>query len=76
MPLGDVELLCLRGGDTRGARRLGTGRSNGIAHQILLNDLSNIDLLFVDDFLTVGIDSEAASDCSRFSPTANTGRRR
>ena len=35
---------------------------DGIAHQKLLNDLSNTDLLIIDDFLTVGIDHDAASD--------------
>ncbi|MGP9616211.1 ATP-binding protein [Arthrobacter sp. AOP36-A1-22] len=44
------------------ARRLIVARSDGIAHQKLLNELSNIDLLIIDDFLTVGIDSDAASD--------------
>jgi DNA replication protein DnaC len=44
------------------ARRLVIARSNGIAHQKLLNELSDIDLLIIDDFLTVGIDSDAASD--------------
>ena len=39
----------------------GNARGNGIAHQKLLNELSNIDLLVIDDFLTVGIDSDAAS---------------
>ena len=27
-----------------------------------MNELSNIDLLIIDDFITVGIDSDAASD--------------
>ncbi len=44
------------------ARRLVIARGDGIAHQKLLNELSNIDLLIIDDFLTVGIDSDAASD--------------
>lgn len=44
------------------ARRLVIARSDGIAHQRLLNELSNTDLLIIDDFLTVGIDSDAASD--------------
>jgi DNA replication protein DnaC len=44
------------------ARKLIITRSDGIAHQKLLNELSDVDLLIIDDFLTVGIDSDAASD--------------
>lgn len=44
------------------ARRLVIARSDGIAHQDLLNKLSRTDLLILDDFLTVGIDPDAASD--------------
>jgi DNA replication protein DnaC len=44
------------------ARRLVIARSDGIAHRQLLNELSEVDLLVIDDFLTVGIDSDAASD--------------
>ena len=44
------------------ARRLVIARGDGIAHQKLLNELSIIDLLIIDDFLTVGVDSDAASD--------------
>jgi len=44
------------------ARRLIIARHDGIAHQELLNKLSQTDLLILDDFLTVGIDSDAASD--------------
>ena len=44
------------------ARRLVIARSDGIAHRSLLNELSETDLLIIDDFLTVGIDSDAASD--------------
>jgi DNA replication protein DnaC len=44
------------------ARRLVIARSDGIAHQDLLNKLSATDLLIIDDFLTVGIDPDAASD--------------
>jgi len=44
------------------ARRLVIARSDGIAHQKLLGELSGADLLIIDDFLTVGIDSDAASD--------------
>ena len=44
------------------ARRLVIARGDGIAHRRLLNELSDVDLLVIDDFLTVGIDSDAASD--------------
>ena len=44
------------------ARKLVITRADGLAHQQLLNDLSETDLLIIDDFLTVGIDPEAASD--------------
>ncbi len=44
------------------ARRLIIARSDGIAHQDLLRRLSDVDLLMIDDFLTVGIDPDAASD--------------
>ncbi|MGP9586165.1 ATP-binding protein [Micrococcaceae sp. AOP34-BR2-30] len=44
------------------ARRLVIARGDGIAHQALLNRLSDADLLIIDDFLTVGIDPEAAND--------------
>lgn len=44
------------------ARRLVIARGDGIGHQKLLNELSGTDLLIIDDFLTVGIDSDAASD--------------
>ena len=44
------------------ARRLIITRSDGIAHQQPLNELSDFDLLIINDFLTVGIDSDAASD--------------
>ena len=44
------------------ARRLIIARSDSIAHQKLLNELSSTDLLILDDFLTVGIDHDAASD--------------
>lgn len=55
------------------ARRLVIARGNGIAHQKLLNELSNVDLLIIDDFLTVGIDSDAASDL--FAVLANREHR-
>ncbi len=44
------------------ARRLVIARGDGIAHQNLLNQLSGTDLLIIDDFLTVGIDPDAAAD--------------
>ncbi|WP_241985398.1 ATP-binding protein [Cryobacterium sp. TMS1-20-1] len=44
------------------ARKLVIARGDAIAHQKLLNELSNIDLLIIDDFLTVGIDSDAGND--------------
>ena len=47
--------------DGRPRRRLIITRSDSIAHQQLLNELS-VYLLIIDDFLTVGIDSDAASD--------------
>jgi DNA replication protein DnaC len=44
------------------ARKLVIARGDGIAHQDLLTTLSNADLLIIDDFLTIGIDPDAASD--------------
>ncbi|MGH3520602.1 MAG: ATP-binding protein, partial [Haloechinothrix sp.] len=44
------------------ARQLVLARADAIAHQQTLNELSNVDLLILDDFLTIGIDSDAASD--------------
>lgn len=44
------------------ARKLIIARGDGIAHQDLLSKLSDTDLLIIDDFLTVGIDPDAASD--------------
>ena len=55
------------------ARRLVITRSDGIAHQQFLNELSDVDLLIIDDFLTVGIDSDAASDL--FAVLANREHR-
>ena len=55
------------------ARRLVIARSDGIAHQQLLNALSDTDLLIVDDFLTVGIDPAAANDL--FAVLANREHR-
>ena len=55
------------------ARQLVIARGNGIAHQKLLNELSSVDLLIIDDFLTVGIDSDAASDL--FAVMANREHR-
>ena len=50
-----------------------------IAHQDLLTRLSETDLLIIDDFLTVGIDPEAASDLFAIlanprAPPAHTDR--
>lgn len=55
------------------ARRLIITRSDAIAHRKLLNELSETDLLIIDDFLTVGIDSDAASDL--FAVLANREHR-
>jgi hypothetical protein len=54
-------------------RRLVITRSDGIAHQQLRGELSDVDLLIIDDFLTVGIDSDAASDL--FAVLANREHR-
>ena len=54
------DVLYLRMDDL--ARKLVIARSDGIAHQDLLTKLANADLLIIDDFLTVGIDPNAASD--------------
>ena len=55
------------------ARRLVIARGDGIGHQKLLNELSDVDLLVIDDFLTVGIDPEAANDL--FAVLANREHR-
>ena len=55
------------------ARKLVLARSDAIAHQQLLNELSNVDLLVIDDFLTVGIDHDAAADL--FAILANRDHR-
>ena len=55
------------------ARQLVIARNDGIAHQKLLNDLSDVTLLIIDDFLTVGIDSDAAADL--FAVLANREHR-
>ena len=55
------------------ARKLVIARADGIAHQKLLNDLSDTTLLVIDDFLTVGIDSDAAADL--FAVLANREHR-
>lgn len=55
------------------ARRLVIARADGIKHQKILNDLSDVDLLIIDDFLTVGIDPEAANDL--FAVLANREHR-
>ena len=44
------------------ARRLVIARHDSISHQKLLSELSETDLLIIDDFLTIGIHSDAASD--------------
>lgn len=44
------------------ARDLTLRRNDIIAHNKFVNDLTNQDLLIIDDFLTVGIPSETASD--------------
>ena len=44
------------------ARRLLIARSDSIAHQRMLNDLSNVDVWILDDFMTIGIDADAAAD--------------
>jgi DNA replication protein DnaC len=54
------DVLYLRMDDL--ARRLVIARGDGIAHQDLLTRLASADLLIIDDFLTVGIDPNAASD--------------
>ncbi|MFJ4228419.1 ATP-binding protein [Paenarthrobacter nicotinovorans] len=55
------------------ARRPVIARGDGIGHQKLLNELSDVDLLVIDDFLTVGIDPEAANDL--FAVLANREHR-
>lgn len=44
------------------ALELVIARGDRIAHQNLLNKLSDVDLLIIDDFLTIGIDETAAND--------------
>ena len=44
-----------------------------VGHQKMLNELSDVDLLVIDDFLTVGIDPEAANDL--FAVLANREHR-
>lgn len=55
------------------ARKLVIARTDGIAHQKLLNKLSDTEVLIIDDFLTVGIDTDAASDL--FAVLANREHR-
>ena len=55
------------------ARRLIIARNDAIAHQQMLNQLSDVDLLILDDFLTVGIDHDPASDL--FAILANRDQR-
>ncbi|MCB5273855.1 Insertion sequence putative ATP-binding protein [Arthrobacter sp. SO5] len=45
---------------------------DGIDHQTMLNKLGDVDVLFIDDFLTAGIDPNTASDL--FSVLANRDR--
>ncbi|MBP1324831.1 DNA replication protein DnaC [Leucobacter exalbidus] len=44
------------------ARKLVIARHDSIKHQAMLNEYSRVDLLIIDDFLTVGIDPDAAAD--------------
>lgn len=44
------------------ARKLLIARSDGVTHQDLLFKYCDVDLLIIDDFLTVGIDQNVASD--------------
>lgn len=44
------------------ARKLVIARADGIAHQDFLTKLLEMDPLIIDDFRTVGIDPDAASD--------------
>lgn len=55
------------------ARQLVIARGDAIGHQSMLNKLSHVDLLIIDDFLTVGIDPNAASDL--FTILANRDHR-
>lgn len=44
------------------ARNLVIARGDSIKHQMMLNEYSNVSLLMIDDFMTVGIDPDAAAD--------------
>lgn len=44
------------------ARDLAVARGDVIAHRKLLTDLVSVEVLILDDFMTVGIDSDTASD--------------
>ncbi len=44
------------------ARALVIARGDSIKHQAMLNEYSTVDLLLIDDFMTVGIDPDAAAD--------------
>lgn len=55
------------------ARDLAIARTDVIAHQKLIDRLSTIDLLIIDDFLTVSIDPEAGNDL--FAILANRNER-
>ena len=56
------------------ARQLIIARGDAIGHQSMLNKLSHVDVLIIDDFLTVGIDPNAAADL--FTILANRDHRR
>jgi DNA replication protein DnaC len=55
------------------ARRLTIARADVIAHAKIITDLSGVDLLIIDDFLTVGIDEQAGADL--FTILANRNER-
>lgn len=55
------------------ARQLVIARGDAIGHQSMFNKFSRVDLLIIDDFLSVGIDPNAASD--RFTILANRDHR-
>lgn len=44
------------------ARNLVIARGDSIKHQAMLNEYSQVTLLLIDDFMTAGIDPEAAAD--------------
>lgn len=55
------------------ARKLAIARTDVIAHHKLINHLSCVDLLIIDDFLTIGIDTDAGNDL--FTILANRNER-